>query len=152
MSFRGESSVSIGSLAPVTHLSCRHHQRCNWSRRTHWRIAQWTDMVETYNRDEVRYKRILTGSFGHFNDKSNIYSIFMNYNLACGFSRPCEQLGALPCRHLLFLSPVVADEAKQAIVFTYFFFSFFFYAFFFSTHFGETPMAEIDFHLIFWHN
>ena len=55
---------------------------------------------------------------------------------------------------------VVADEAKLAIVFTYFFlllsFSFFFFLLFLRlllfTHFKETPMTENLFPPIFWHN
>ena len=50
---------------------------------------------------------------------------------------------------------VVADEAKLAIVFTYFFLlflSFFFYAFCFSPTSGESPVRENLFPPIFWHN
>ena len=51
---------------------------------------------------------------------------------------------------------VVADEAKLAIVFTYFFSSSFFLFLFLRllliTHFGETSVAEINFPPIFWHN
>ena len=53
---------------------------------------------------------------------------------------------------------VVADEAKLAIVFTYFFLSFFFSSFFFFlrlllfTHFGESAVRENLFPPIFWHN
>ena len=50
---------------------------------------------------------------------------------------------------------VVADEAKLAIVFTYFFlllFSFFFLRLLLFTHFGESPVRENLFPPIFWHN
>ena len=56
---------------------------------------------------------------------------------------------------------VVADEAKLAIVFTYFFLLFLFFSFFFFllflrlllfTHFGESPVRENLFPPIFWHN
>ena len=52
---------------------------------------------------------------------------------------------------------VVADEAKLAIVFTYFFlllsFSFFFLLrLLLFTHFGESPVRENLFPPIFWHN
>ena len=53
---------------------------------------------------------------------------------------------------------VVADEAKLAIVFTYFFlfFSFFFFLLFLRlllfTHFGESRVRENLFPPIFWHN
>ena len=49
--------------------------------------------------------------------------------------------------------PVVADEAKLAIVFTYFFLSsFFFLRLLLFTHFGESPVRENLFPTIFWHN
>ena len=53
--------------------------------------------------------------------------------------------------------PVVADEAKLAIVFTYFFLLSFFFFFFLLrlllfTHFGESPVRENLFPPIFWHN
>ena len=53
---------------------------------------------------------------------------------------------------------VVADEAKLAIVFTYFFsssssfFFFFFLRLLLFTHFGESPVRENLFPPIFWHN
>ena len=47
--------------------------------------------------------------------------------------------------------PGVADEAKLAIVFTYFFF-FFPLRLLLFIHFEETPMAEINFPPIIWHN
>ena len=48
----------------------------------------------------------------------------------------------------------VADEAKLAIVFTYFLFSFFFLLLrlLLFTHFGESPVRENLFPPIFWHN
>ena len=52
--------------------------------------------------------------------------------------------------------PVLADEAKLAIVFTYFLFSFFFLLLLLRlllfTHFGESPVRENLFPPIFWHN
>ena len=47
-------------------------------------------------------------------------------------------------------SPVVADEAKLAIIFIYFF-SFFLRLLLF-THFGDTQEANFFLALIFWHN
>ena len=50
---------------------------------------------------------------------------------------------------------VVADEAKLAIVFTYFFLSFFLFLLLrllLFTHFGESPVRENLFPPIFWHN
>ena len=67
------------------------------------------------------------------------------------------------CFHLLFsfgpgglrAPPVVADRSEAGHCFHLLFFFFFFFLFLrilLFTHFGETPVAEILFPPIFWHN